>query len=63
MAGAGTNYFNNRVAQFEPIVQAAQVAQNKLLAAKQALAILAKPTITQAEAENLIALHDQVEAA
>jgi hypothetical protein len=59
MAGPGTNYFNSKVSQYEPVVAAAQQATIKLQAAKQGLAILAKPTITQAEAESLLSLHDQ----
>ena len=45
MAGAGTSYFNGKVNEYEPIVAALQ--------------LLSKPTLTQAEAESLIALHDQ----
>jgi hypothetical protein len=61
MAGAGTNYFTAKVDTYEPIVQQAQVAITKLAASKQALQLLSKPTLTQAEAESLIALHDQVQ--
>lgn len=59
MAGAGTSYFNGKVNEYEPIVAAAQQATAKLDAAKRALQLLSKPTLTQAEAESLIALHDQ----
>jgi len=61
MPGAGTNYFTAKVDTYEPIVQQAQVAITKLAASKQALLLLSKPTLTQAEAESLIALHDQVQ--
>jgi hypothetical protein len=59
MAGSGTNYFTTKVNQYNLIVEQAQSAVNKVNAAKQALALLAKPTLTQAEAESLIALHDE----
>jgi hypothetical protein len=59
MAGAGTNYFTQKVNQYNLVVEQAQVAVNKVNAAKQALALLEKPTLTQAEAESLIALHDE----
>lgn len=59
MAGAGTNYFNEKVNQYNSVVEQAQTAVNKVNAAKQALALLSKPTLTQAEAESLIALHDE----
>lgn len=59
MAGAGTTYFNSKIAEYEPIVAAAQQATIKLAASKQALQLLSKATLTQAEAESLIALHDQ----
>ena len=61
MAGAATNFFTAKVNTYEPIVQEAQIATTKLAAAKQALQLLSKPTLTQAEAESLIALHDQVQ--
>jgi|GEM_PF-6657315 hypothetical protein len=61
MAGEGTNYFNKKVAQYEPVVSAAQQATAKLAAAKQGLSLLGKPNITQAEAESLVALYVQAE--
>ena len=61
MPGAGTNYFVSKVNTYEPIVQEAQIAITKLAASKQALQLLSKSMLTQAEAESLIALHDQVQ--
>lgn len=61
MPGAATNYFTAKVSTYEPIVQEAQIAITKLAASKQALQLLSKATLTQAEAESLIALHDQVQ--
>lgn len=61
MAGAGTNYFTGKINQYEPIIAAAQQATIKTAAAKQALSLLQKETLTQAEAESLVALYQQVE--
>ena len=59
MAGAGTNYFTQKRNQYQQVVEQAQAAENKVTAANQALEILAKASISQVEAESLIALHDQ----
>jgi hypothetical protein len=61
MAGAATTYFTSKVNQYEPVVAAAQQAATKLAAAHQALQLLSKATLTQAEAESLIALQVQSE--
>jgi hypothetical protein len=58
MAGAASNFFTQKKQQYEQIAAQAQTATGKVNAANQALALLAKPTLTQAEAETLIALHD-----
>jgi len=58
MAGAGTAYFQSKVNEYQKAAQeAAEQAQTlgaKVTAANAALAILAKPTISQPEAESLI---------
>ena len=59
MPGAATNFFTAKVNQYEPIVAAADQARTKLAASHQALQLLSKPTLTNAEAESLIALHEQ----
>jgi hypothetical protein len=59
MAGAATTYFTQKRNQYQQQLEAAQAVQTKVTAANQALEILAQPTISQAQAENLIALHDQ----
>lgn len=61
MAGSATAYFTQKRNQYQQVVESAQAAAAKVNAANQALEILAKPSITQAEAEQLIALHDQAE--
>lgn len=61
MAGAATSYFTEKRNQYQAQAEAAQAAVKRVEAANQALTILAKPSITQAEAENLIALRDQAQ--
>lgn len=61
MAGAATTYFTQKRNQYQQVLEQAQPAEAKVAAANQALQILAKPSITQAEAEELIALHDQAQ--
>jgi hypothetical protein len=58
MPGAATTYFTQKRNQHQQELEAAQGAAAKVEAANQALAILAQSSITPAEAENLIALHD-----
>lgn len=59
-AGAGTEYFTTQREKYAAIVEQAQTANNKVALANQALGILAKPTISQSEAETLISLYTQV---
>lgn len=64
MAGAGTTFFTaKRTALQESAQSLAQQASSvgqKLQAANNALSILQKATITQQDAENLIAFYEQV---
>jgi hypothetical protein len=61
MAGAATTYFTTKRNQYQQMAVQAQSAAAKIAAANQALEILAQPSITQAQAEQLIALHDSAE--
>jgi hypothetical protein len=61
MAGAATNYFTQKRNQYQQIVEQAQPAAAKVAAANQALEILAQPSISQAEAEQLITLYAQAQ--
>jgi hypothetical protein len=64
MAGAATTYFTAKREAYQAQVTAAQeqaaAVTAKMQAANTALGILGKSTITQADAENLISLYEQV---
>lgn len=56
MTGSGTAFFTNKRSALQATVTAGQAAQEGIALANQALAILAKPTAAQAEAEQLVEL-------
>lgn len=64
MAGSGTTFFTNRrtllAEQQDQAANLQKSAQEKIAFASQALNILQKTTITQAEAEQLVDLTNQV---
>jgi len=59
MAGVASEYFTEKLAQYQKVVEQASIANNKVTAAKQALTLLEKPTLTPADVDTLFALHDQ----
>lgn len=61
MAGPATAYFTQKRAQYQQITEQAQTAATKIAAANQALQILAQPSITPAQAEELIAYYTQAD--
>ncbi len=61
MAGAATSYFSEKLDQYQEIFKQGALAAPKVAAANQALGILEKETITQAEAEVLISLYQQAQ--
>lgn len=63
MSGAGTNFFTTKKNTYQSQVKNYQeqlaAISTKLTNSEQALTLLAKPSLTQAEAEQLVSLTEQ----
>jgi hypothetical protein len=60
MAGTTVAFFAQKRNENEQIVQSAQAASAKLAAANQALEILGKNAMSEADVDQLFALHSQL---
>jgi hypothetical protein len=62
MAGAATSFFTTKKANYQSTIQEAQIANQKLGLAEQAISILNKPQsqLQSEDLENIVALYQEL---